>query len=153
MRRKDRETNREEALAILDRSLWGVLSAVDNNNEPYCIPLSLARDEDWLYFHCALEGQKIDILRSKPKVCIAFAGNVEFPQDYFTVAYESAVVFGAAEEVSGNEEKLHGLRIISERFTPKNMKAFDEEANRLLGQTSVWKIHIEKISGKRRKYP
>jgi nitroimidazol reductase NimA-like FMN-containing flavoprotein (pyridoxamine 5'-phosphate oxidase superfamily) len=151
MRKKNRETSKEEALLILDHSSWGVLSAVDSNNEPYCVSLSLARDGEWLYFHCATEGQKIDILRAKPKVCIAFVDNVEFPEDQFTAFYESAVVFGTAEEVNNNEEKLHGLRIISERFTPKYMKAFDETANRMLDQTGVWKIHIDEITGKRRK--
>ena len=151
MRRKDRETSREEALAILDRSSWAVLSAADKDNKPYCVPLSLVRDGDWLYFHCAKEGQKLDILRARPGVCAAFVGNTEFPEDKFTVFYESAIVFGAAEEVNGSEEKLHGLRILSERFTPGNMHAFDAEAGQMLDKTSVWKIHIDKITGKRRK--
>ena len=153
MRRKDREISREEAMEVLDRSSWGVLSAVDNDNEPYCIPLSIAREGEWLYFHCALEGRKLEILRSRPKVCIAFVGGAEFPEDHFTVAYESAIVFGAALELSSNEEKIHGLKIISKRFTPGNMHAFDNEASQMLARTAVWKIHIDEITGKRRKKP
>jgi nitroimidazol reductase NimA-like FMN-containing flavoprotein (pyridoxamine 5'-phosphate oxidase superfamily) len=153
MRRKDRETSREEALLILDHSPWGVLSAVDSNNEPYCIPLSLVRDGDWLYFHGAVEGQKIDILRARNKVCIAFVNNVEYPDDKFTTFYESAVVFGTAEELHDDEEKLHGLRLISERFMPDNMKAFDGEINKYFARTRVWKIHIDEITGKRNKKP
>ena len=151
MRRKDRETSQEEAFLILDNASWGVLSTIGNNNEPYCIPLSLARDGEWLYFHCALDGHKLNILRTSPKVCIAFVGSIEFPEDHFTAVYESAIVFGAAEEVTTDKEKLQGLRIISERFTPKNMNVFDEEAKKMLSQTSVWKIHIDEITGKRRK--
>jgi len=153
MRRKDRETSREEALEILDRSSWGVLSAADSSGEPYCVPLSLVREADWLYFHCATEGHKLDILRSRPKICIAFVGNVEFPKDHFTAVYESAIVFGTAQEVTIDEEKLHGLRIISERFTPKNMNVFDEEAAKMLSRTAVWKIHLDQITGKRREHP
>ena len=153
IRRKDRETSREEALVILDNSSWGVLSMVDSNNEPYCIPLSFVRDGEWLYFHCAMEGFKLEILRQRPKVSIAFVGGAEFPDDKFTVIYESAVVFGTALEVSSNEEKIHGLRILSERFTPKNMPAFDKEVNQMLPRTLVWKIHIDEITGKRRKKP
>ena len=153
MRRKDRETTREEALAVLDHASWGVLSIVDSNNEPYCIPLSPAREGEWLYFHCAMEGHKINILRSRPKVCIAFVGSAEFPEDHFTVIYESAIIFGTALELNSNEEKIHGLRIISERFTPGNMHAFDNEASNMLARTAVWKIHIDEITGKRRKKP
>ena len=153
MRRKDRETTREEALIILDRSSWGVLSMADKAGDPYCVPLSIVRDGEWLYFHCALEGHKLELLHVKPKVCIAFTGNVEFPEDNFTAVYESAIVFGTAEEVTTEKEKLHGLRIISERFTPGNMHAFEEEANKMLSRTGVWKIHIDEITGKRRKLP
>ena len=153
MRRKDRETTREEALMILDRASWGVLSAVDSSNNPYSIPLSLARDGDWLYFHCALEGRKLEIIRANPKACIAFVGNVEFPEEHFTAVYESAIVSGTAEEITNDEEKIHGLRIISERFTPNNMNAFDEEIKRMLSLTGVWKIHIDEITGKRRNHP
>jgi len=150
MRRKDRETTKEEALAIADRSPWAVLSVTGENSDPYCIPISLVRDGDWFYFHCAREGHKLDLLRAKPRVCISFVGNTEFPQNSFTVFYESAVVFGTAEEVNGNDEKIQGLRILCKRFTPGNMNAFDEEVNRLFGRTAVWKIHIDQITGKRR---
>ena len=153
MRRKDRETSREEALIILDKASWGILSIVDNNAEPYCVPLSFVRDSDWLYFHCAMEGQKVDILRASPKVCVAFVGNVEFPEEHFTAVYESAIVSGTAEEVTAEEEKLHGLKILSERFTPKNMHAFENEAAQMLSRTAVWKIHIKEITGKRRNHP
>ena len=153
MRRKDREVSREEALTILDNASWGVLSAVDAENEPYCVPLSLVREGDWLYFHCAMEGHKLEILRARPKACINFVSSVEFPEDVFTAIYASAVVFATAEELSSDEEKLHGLKIICERFTPKNMHAFEKEAAAMLSRTSVWKIHINEITGKRRKMP
>ena len=153
MRRKDREISREEALEVLDRSSWGTLSTVDNNNEPYCIPLSLAREGEWLYFHCAPEGHKTAVLRDRPKACIAFVGSTAFPEDHFTAVYESAIVFGTALEVNSDEEKIHGLRIISNRFTPGNMHAFDKEVSQMLARTSVWKIHIDEITGKQRKKP
>ena len=153
MRRKDRETSRQEALEILDRSSWGVLSVVDSNNEPYGIPLSFVRNGEWLYFHCAQEGHKLEILRERPKVSIAFVSSAEFPNNHFTVIYESAIVSGTATEVNNNEEKIYGLRTLSERFTPKNMQAFEKEVNQMLDKTSVWKIHIEEITGKRRKKP
>lgn len=153
MRRKERETSKEEALAALDRAPCGILSVIDDKGEPYCVPLSLARDGDWLYFHCALEGYKIKNLREKQKVCVAFVATAEFPEDQFTVMYESAIVFGAAEEVTDDDQKLYGLRLISQRFTPKLMHTFDEYAGRMVAKTGVWKIHIDEITGKRRKKP
>jgi nitroimidazol reductase NimA-like FMN-containing flavoprotein (pyridoxamine 5'-phosphate oxidase superfamily) len=159
MRRKDREASREEALAALDKAPFGVMATIDSDGVPYCIPLSMARDGDWLYFHCAMAGHKIDNLRAKtgvsspPRVCVSFVGSAEFPEDNFTVVFQSAVVIGTAEEVTGDEEKIHGLRLICERFTPKNMAAFDTEVAKTLKLTGVWKIRIEEITGKTRKQP
>ncbi|MDR2471161.1 MAG: pyridoxamine 5'-phosphate oxidase family protein [Treponema sp.] len=153
MRRKDRAVSRDEALAALDKAAWGILSTVDGDGAPYGVPLSLVREGEWLYFHCAPEGHKIDNLRARPEVCVSFVGDARFPEDNFTVAYESAVVFGRASEVTGREEKIHGLRLICERFTPKNMSAFDGEIAAMLDRTGVWKIHLDEISGKQRKWP
>jgi nitroimidazol reductase NimA-like FMN-containing flavoprotein (pyridoxamine 5'-phosphate oxidase superfamily) len=151
MRRKDRAASRDEAFTFLDKAPYGVLSTVDCDGVPYGVPLSLARDGDWLYFHGALEGHKAVNLRRQAKVCVSFVGSAEFPQDNFTVVYESVIVIGTACEVLEDDEKIRGLRLISERFTPGNMGAFDEETAKMLKFTGVWKIHIDEITGKRRK--
>jgi nitroimidazol reductase NimA-like FMN-containing flavoprotein (pyridoxamine 5'-phosphate oxidase superfamily) len=128
------------------------MATVDSDGIPYAVPLSFVRDGDLLYFHGAMEGHKIDNLKERPNVCITFVGDVSFPEKNFTTIFESAILFGNAEEVTGEEEKIHGLRLICERFIPKNMDAFDDAINKQLEVTSVWKIKIETISGKQRKY-
>jgi nitroimidazol reductase NimA-like FMN-containing flavoprotein (pyridoxamine 5'-phosphate oxidase superfamily) len=153
MRRKDREAPRETALEIIDKAPFAVMATVDPDGHPYCTPLSFVRDGEALYFHCALSGHKIDNLKRDSRVCVSFTGEIFFPEDDFTVVYESAIVMGTAEEVTGDEEKIRGLRLLCERFTPKNMPAFDAAIAKSLAVTGVWKIHIEDVSAKRRKHP
>jgi nitroimidazol reductase NimA-like FMN-containing flavoprotein (pyridoxamine 5'-phosphate oxidase superfamily) len=154
MRRKDREIPREEALEVLDTAHYGVLATVDSDGEPYCVPLSMVREGDRLYFHGAHEGHKVDNLKARPKVCVSFTDpRLEFPEDDFTVVFKSATIFGTAEEVKDDEEKLRSLRLLCERFTPKNMHTFEEYTAKLFAMTAVWKIHIDSITGKRRKHP
>jgi nitroimidazol reductase NimA-like FMN-containing flavoprotein (pyridoxamine 5'-phosphate oxidase superfamily) len=98
-------------------------------------------------------GHKTDNLKARPDVCITFVGNVSFPEDHFTTVFESTIVFGKAEEVTDENDKVHALKLICDRFTPKNMVAFDDEINKGLKATAVWKIKIETISGKQRKQP
>ena len=43
---------------------------IDEDGEAYAVPVSMARLENKLYFHCALTGKKIDCLRKHPKVYI-----------------------------------------------------------------------------------
>jgi len=150
MKRKDREQSRDFALAVTDKCAYAVMATVNADGTPYCIPLSLARDGEWLYFHCAYEGHKIDNLRQRSKVCVSCVGVNEAIPGKFTLKYESAVIFGRAEEVTGREEKIRALNLICKRYTPNNMAAFDEAIERQLDVTAIWKIHIDEISGKGR---
>jgi nitroimidazol reductase NimA-like FMN-containing flavoprotein (pyridoxamine 5'-phosphate oxidase superfamily) len=148
MRRKDREMPREFAEGVIDRCGYAVLATVNRDGTPYCIPLSMVREGEWLYFHCAREGQKLDNLRYRNRVCVTCVGDTRSPPGQFTVAYSSAVIFGTAEELTGDPEKIHALRLICERYTPDNMAAFEEAIGRALEATAIWKIRIETITGK-----
>jgi nitroimidazol reductase NimA-like FMN-containing flavoprotein (pyridoxamine 5'-phosphate oxidase superfamily) len=138
------------ALAVADTCVYAVLATADGGGLPYGTPLSIVRDGEWIYFHCAKEGHKIDNLRQNKRVCLVCVGNTREPPDHFTVEYESAVIFGTAQEVSAGEEKVRALRLLCLRHTPDNMAAFDAEMKREYAATAVWKIHIDEISGKRR---
>jgi nitroimidazol reductase NimA-like FMN-containing flavoprotein (pyridoxamine 5'-phosphate oxidase superfamily) len=151
MRRKDRQISNEEAYSIIDKASFGTMATVDSDGIPYAVPLDFARSGDFLYFHGAFVGHKTDNLKARPDVCINFVGNVSYPENNFTTVFESAIIFGKAEEVTADEEKINALKHICERFTPKNMGAFDDAINKSLKTTAVWKITIESISGKQRK--
>jgi nitroimidazol reductase NimA-like FMN-containing flavoprotein (pyridoxamine 5'-phosphate oxidase superfamily) len=150
MRRKDREQDEDFALAVIDKCAYSVMATVSPDGSPYCIPLSLAREGQWLYFHSAHEGHKIDNLRQRNKVCVSCVGEQEAIPGEFALRYESAVIFGSAMEVTDREEKIRALFLISKRYTPGNIAAFDEAIERQLDKTAVWKIHIDEISGKGR---
>jgi len=150
MRRKDREQSRDFALAVADKCAYAVIATVSADGTPYCIPVSPAREGEWLYFHSAHEGHKIDNLRQRNKVCVSCVGAQEAIPGKFALKYESAVIFSSASEVTDREEKIHALDLISKRHTPDNMAAFDETIKRQLDVTAVWKIHIDEISGKGR---
>ena len=150
MRRKDRETDRAFAERVIDKAAFATLATAGDDGTPYAVTLSMVREGEWLYFHGAPEGRKIDALRKNPKVCVTFVGDIGVPPGKFTVNYESAVVFGAAEEVADSAEKIHGLRLICERYTPDNMADFDRASAHSLAVTAIWKVHIDGISGKRK---
>ena len=148
MRRKDREKPKDFALAVVDKCAYSVMATVNPDGSPYCIPISPARKDDWLYFHCAHEGQKTSNLRQRNQVCVSCVGEQEPVPGKFTLRYESAVIFGVASEVTDSEEKIHALTLISKRYTPDDMPVFDKHIEKFLNVTAVWKIHIDEISGK-----
>ena len=151
MRRKDRELPRDLALSIADTCAYSVMATVNTDGSPYCVPLSLAREGEWLYFHSAKEGQKIDNLKYRNLVCISCVGNVKAVPGDFSIEFESAIIYGTAHEVTDRDEKINALRLISIRYTPNNMPAFDEAVKQNFDITGIWKVHIDEISGKQKK--
>lgn len=151
MRRKDREISAVEALAIVDKCEYAVLSMIDGQGQPYCVPVSIVRDQNTVYFHCAPEGAKTDALRGDPHVCLACVGDTCRAVDQFTTEYESAIVRGIAGEVVNAGEKKRALRLLCERHTPANMGNFDEAVEKSLAVTAVWGVKICEITGKQKK--
>lgn len=152
MRRADREMDKDFALMVVDKCEYATLAMVDTDGTPYCVPITIARDENTVYFHSAKEGQKIAALKNDPNVCMSCVGDTLLAKDKFTTEFESAILRGTAEEVTDDAEKIQGLRLICERHTPTNMHEFDIAIEKSLFRTAVWKIDIADITGKRKKY-
>lgn len=68
LRRQDRAITQEEAHAFLMKGEYGVLSTVTADGKPYGVPLSFCVIDQHLFFHCAVEGQKLDNLEHNQSV-------------------------------------------------------------------------------------
>lgn len=148
MRRKDREKDMDFALNVVDTCPYGVVSMVTEDGKGYGVPLSIVRIGEYVYFHCARQGEKTENMKKNPLVSIACVNYVEPAKDGFTTYFDSAIVHGKAEEVTDKDEKWDMLIKLCERYTPENMSKFDEYVTPSLPQTAVWRVHIDSISGK-----
>ena len=154
MRRSDREQSREFALALIDRCTFGVVSISTGEDTPYCLPLSLARVDNCLYFHCAKQGRKLDLLRKNPRVCVTFVGASEpahIPEtNMYTDFFQSAIATGTAFEVLDDGEKVEALRALCAKLTPQAMEGdyFDRAVASSLKATGVWRIEMDGITAK-----
>lgn len=151
MRRIDREMPPEFGWQVVDSCPYAVLSMVDNEGMPYAVPLSVARSGETVYFHSAMQGEKIDCLRANPDVCLVCVGAVSLLPKEFSAEYESAVLRGRAAEVLDENEKRLALRLISERYAAENMAEFPTMLEDFLKVTAVWRIDVTSITAKRRK--
>ncbi len=151
MRRKDRQMPKEWAMQIVDKCQWATIATIDTDGMPYCIPLSIARIDGAIYFHCAKEGKKTDCFKRNDDVCISCVGDTLRLNDEFATNYESAIVRGKISQVLDDEEKIAALRAICQRHTPLNMQNFDDELKKYFKATAIWKVSIQDIDGKRRK--
>ena len=147
MRRKDRALTDDAAWEIAESSDFGTLSMLTEDNTPYCVPLNFVRKGDCLYFHCAKEGWKTDLLRRNGAVCVSFVSKADIDAAALTTKYASATVFGTAEEVTEDEEKTELLTLIARRFTPLHKAAAEKEL-KYLPVTALWRIKVTHITGK-----
>jgi nitroimidazol reductase NimA-like FMN-containing flavoprotein (pyridoxamine 5'-phosphate oxidase superfamily) len=151
MRRKDREMPEEFARMVADKCEWAVLSMVDPEGKPYCIPITIVREDQAIYFHSARDGFKVECLKNNGAVCLTCVGETCRIPDKFTTEYESAIIRGIAGEVLDEQEKIRALRLLCRRHTPTNMSNFDKAIAESLAHTLVWRIDIEMMTGKCKK--
>ncbi len=150
IRRVDRAIPESEAIEILRKGEYGILSTVSLDGQPYGVPVSYTYKGDAIYFHCAVEGHRVENLRGNNKVSFCVVGKTEVMPEKFGTRYESVIVLGKAFEVT-DEEKHNGLVEILKKYSP----GFIEEGLRYVesagGKTRVYKIVIESMTGKSRK--
>lgn len=151
MRRTDREINdKSEIMAILQKADVCRL-AMSSNNVPYIVTMNFGVKNGGtsLYFHCAGEGKKIDILRNNNLIC--FQADIE--HEFFlhdvscgcSMRYRSVVGMGRITFVNDLTEKMEALQTIMMHYTRKSSHEFKEG---LVDRTTILRLDVEEISGK-----
>jgi nitroimidazol reductase NimA-like FMN-containing flavoprotein (pyridoxamine 5'-phosphate oxidase superfamily) len=150
LRRADRAIPDSEAKEILQAGEYGVLSTVSVDGQPYGVPVSYAHAGEVIYFHCALEGHKLDNLSSNNRVSFCVVGKTRVLPDKFATNYESVIVFGSAFEVTG-DEKHAGLLELLKKYSPDYLEKGERYINGDGPKARVYKIVIESMTGKARR--
>jgi nitroimidazol reductase NimA-like FMN-containing flavoprotein (pyridoxamine 5'-phosphate oxidase superfamily) len=150
IRRTDRALSEEQAKEILFKSEYGILSTVSSDGQPYGLPISYIYTNNLLYFHCAVEGHKLENLAANNRVSFCVVGETKVLPEEFGTCYESAIVFGKAFELTG-DEKLTGLREFVKKYSPDFLKKGQLYIKNNAKKARVYKIEIEALSGKARR--
>lgn len=154
MRRKDREiTDINDIISIIEKCDCCRVAIYDEKY-PYIIPLNFGlkyeNNKITLYFHCANEGKKLDLIKRNP--------NVSFEMDCshkllvgetacdYSMEYESVIGSGVATIV--NENKADVLTHLMKNYSDEKSFHYDEN---VLKAVTVFKIDVSEITAKRLK--
>ena len=148
MRRKKQALSIAETLEILQTCTSGVLAVSGDEGYPYTVPVSHVYHDGRLFFHCALEGHKIDGIRRNDRVSFCIIAKDEIIPDKFATAYRSAIIFGRARILQKDAEKRFALERLVEKFSPGFAAEGQREIDRLWDQTCVVEVKIEHMTGK-----
>lgn len=148
MRKKEREIKDRNLIDDIIRRCRVCRLAMCDEGPPYIVPLSFGYDGQYLYFHCAREGKKIDIIRKNNQVGFEFdilneIVKAEKACDWGT-RYESVIGSGSAEIVDDLEAKKTALEFIMRQYG----SALTDFSDDVLKKTLIIRVKILAISGK-----
>lgn len=147
MRNKKREVSREIINTILKNGEYGVLSTIGEHGYPCITPLSYVYFNECIYFHCAMEGEKLENIRRNNKVTFSVVNDTKIIPEKFTTDFKSVVIYGEAREVEG-ELKKDVLRSIVKKYSPDFVEAGEKYIERSAYETMIVEIKINHVTGK-----
>ncbi|MAT54542.1 MAG: flavin-nucleotide-binding protein [Saprospirales bacterium] len=124
--------------------------------QPYVIPTAYGRDGEVLYLHGSSKSRMIQHLATGAPLCLTVThlDGLVLARSAFhhSMNYRSAVIFGTATLVEG-EEKMHALEVISEQILKGRWAEVRQPNPTEMKATSVLRITIEQASAKIRTGP
>lgn len=153
MRRKDREIKDFDKLLQIMRQCDSCVLALNDDGFPYIVPLNFGMDiEDgqlYLYFHCAMQGKKLDLIRKDNRATFEMDCDHNFilydKRMSCTMGYSSVIGHGLIEFVE-DEKKYEALKVLMRQYHPEDF-LFNTD---MIKVTTVLKMKVLDITGKRR---
>ena len=148
MRRQEKQIHDPEQIEAVIRAATVCFLALCDGDQPYVVPLNFGHAEGALYFHSAVEGRKLDLIRRCPRVGFALeAGHAVVSAAHpcnWSVRYRSVVGEGRAVIVTDPAQKRFALdRILAQYGAGPG--DYDE---RRLAATCIFRVDIDRMTGK-----
>jgi nitroimidazol reductase NimA-like FMN-containing flavoprotein (pyridoxamine 5'-phosphate oxidase superfamily) len=150
MRRSDKEITDSRKMAEILEKASVCRIALIGEDYPYIVPVNFVVRNNYLYFHSAIAGRKIDILQKNNRVCFEIDVDVETvkgdaPCSWGT-RYLSVIGFGRAYFLETTNEKQQALNDLMEKYAGLNDFTYQREA---LEKIAVVGVKIENMTGKK----
>lgn len=155
MRRKDREvTESSQIRQMLEEFKVCRLGIVDGG-APYIVPMNMACDYDGekliLYFHCAREGRKLELIRKNPKVGFEMDKEIALAEGntpcQYSYKFASIIGKGTAKIVEDEEEKVKALTKLMKHQSGRDFDDFEKNP-KLLKAVAVIRVIAEEYTCK-----
>ena len=153
MRKKEREiTDIDEISSIISHADVCRI-ALSDNNIPYIVTMNFGFQTgsvNRLYFHSAVDGKKLEIIRRNNYVCFEFDIDHQLnPGENacdFGMSYRSVVGWGNIKIITKEEEKKSGLDCIMSHYSDSVGFSYNKA---VLNKTIVLRLDISEMKGKK----
>ncbi len=148
MRKKDKEIKDITALEEILKSASVCRLGMCDGDRPYVVPFCFGYEDNALYFHCASEGKKLEMLRKNNNVCFEIDIDCEVVKADracdWGMKYKSVIGFGKAVFVEDAESKRKALDVIMQQYSEGTF----EYSEKAFKNTTIIKVEIESMTGK-----
>ena len=142
---------RELIYRILDEALIAHVGFV-TDNQPFVIPMAYGRKGDRLYLHGSSIGRLLKTLEQGVEVCftVTLVDGLVVARSLFhhSMNYRSVVLFGKAELIDNERDKMTALEAFTEQIIPGRWQEARIPNARELKATAVLSLPIEEGSAK-----
>jgi nitroimidazol reductase NimA-like FMN-containing flavoprotein (pyridoxamine 5'-phosphate oxidase superfamily) len=144
------QTDRAALYQVLDAGLICHLGVVAGG-DPVVLPTAYGRDGDTLYLHGssangafrAAAGQRVCVTVTHMDALVAARSVFSHSMNY-----RSAVVFGTAAIVTGEDERWHGLEVVTDHLIPGRWAAARQPTKKEMAATAVLSLPLTEASVK-----
>jgi uncharacterized protein len=154
MRRADRAISGIVEIEEIIRKADVCRLAFANENIPYMVTMNFGYTNDpeqLLYFHCAREGKKLDMMRRNNYVCFEMDTDHQIIKGKracdWGMRFTSIIGYGNIIEVTEKDERISGLNCIMSHYSDIGEYIFDDT---VFEQTTILRLKILEISAKKK---
>ncbi len=137
--------------AILDSALVAHVGFVQDGG-PVVVPMIYGREDETIYLHGARKSRVVRLLQKTDLAClnVTLIDGLVLARSTFnsSMNYRSATIFGKPKLLDSDEEKLHGMRVISEHTIPGRWDELRDSLQKEIKMTGVIALEIEFASAK-----
>lgn len=148
MRRRNQQLSREESIEVLERGTSGVLAVTGDDDYPYAVPLSYVYGDGKIFFHCAVEGHKLDAVRRSDKASFCVIDQDDVLPEKYTTLYRSVIAFGRVRIVEDEAQKRAAIDVLAKRYRPDHEDARKAEIEGAMPRLCMLEMTIEHLTGK-----
>ena len=128
LRRKEKTISDDsESQRLLQEGKYIVLGFC-RGDEPYVVTINYGYDpnRNALYFHCAKEGFKLELMKENPRVCGTVIEDLGYQAGECEHAYRSLIIRGAMHVVEALDEPRHGLEALIDHLEKNQPLSFPD---------------------------
>ena len=147
MRRHAQQMDAASAIEVLENGKTGILAVLGDMGYPYAVPMDYVYDSGCLYFHSALQGHKIDAIRSCDKASFNVLSEPQAADDGWSYFFDSVTLFGRVRVITDEAQRTDKLRLLGNKYFPSE-EMTESDIRKNAAHCAVLELKIEHMTGK-----